>query len=287
MKFKYLSIIFAFSLFFAPANGFSEMLFQDDFESDSSNWSCGSGQLSKWDNGWMECGYTAGFGFEWKMGPGRNGGNAVYSWKKNILALSGYRSESMKWFEGTSVKREIYHRWYMKFPSKIDKVISDGFKFWRYVLRANGNSGPPEIYLNMNPGSGSRIIGSPGFAISFADTSGWIVLPSPNWRDGNWHCHELRMKLNDSGQSNGILQYWMDGVLRYSNTSLDWKARDVNNCGFHRFGVGIGNTTESNAFEMTDWTGIGFDDVAVSTSYIGPGGDTGSPAPPGNLRIIN
>ncbi len=37
---------------------------------------------------------------------------------------------------------------------------------------------------------------------------------------GRWVCIETHTKMNTPGVANGILEEWMDGVLRYSNTAL-------------------------------------------------------------------
>src|SRR5574341_1958324 len=101
-----ITLLMCITLLFSVSNAFSAVLFQDDFESNSGSWTCSNGQLSKWSAGWMYCKQTSGFGDEWKMGAGRNGGKAVYAWKSNKVP-NGYRSESWKWLEGNASK-EIY-----------------------------------------------------------------------------------------------------------------------------------------------------------------------------------
>src|SRR4030042_6564416 len=103
------------AVLFSAKMSSAAVIFQDDFEFDPSNWECKNTQgnywqLSKWSPGSVSCGYTAGFGNEWKMGPGRNSNNAVYAWKNNQVP-NGYRSESQKWLYGSDLKTEIYHRW--------------------------------------------------------------------------------------------------------------------------------------------------------------------------------
>jgi len=257
-----------------------EVLFHDDFESDPSDWVCADGQLSQWSAGYLSCKQTAGFGFEWKMGPGRNSNNAVYAWKSSSVP-NGYRTESQKWLTGTTVKKEIYHRWYMKWPEGLEKDISQGFKLWRYILRENGFSSPPEIYLNIRPNASlshsSLTIYNP--ASGYKD-----LIAVSEFNDDAWHCHELRIKLNSDGVSDGMLQYWLDGelVATYSNLSF---SDSVTGLGIHRFGVGISNVSDP-PWLNDEWLAIAFDDVVISTDYIDPDGSIGGPpARPGGLSV--
>lgn len=259
------------------------IIFQDDFESDSSTWTCSQGQLSKWSSGYMACGSTSGFGPEWKMGPGHNSKNAVYAWKKSGVP-NGYRTESQRWLTGSDVKREIYHRWYMKVPpaAQFNKTIGQGFKFWRYITRANGFSGPSEVYLNVRGGSfatGNLTIYSTGQNAT-GRTPYLDLVPISSFNDNQWHCHELRIKINTAGQADGVIQYWLDGVLKatHSNLMLDNKSGQG---GIHRIGVGIGNVSDS-AWNQSDWSAVAFDDIVVSTDYVGPksGSTTPTPDPP-------
>jgi len=259
-------------------DAYCEILFQDDFESDSSNWSCTSGQLSKWDDGWMYCGTSTGFGAEWKMGPGNNSNNALYAWKRNTVP-NGYRSESMKWLTGSQARREIYHRWYMKVPSSFNKAIDPGFKFWRYLTRPNGQTAH-ETYLNI---CGDTI--QTGVICILPDAMARFDLVNVrDFSDGNWHSHELRLKMNTPGQSDGVIEYWLDGVKKYSNTRVAFGyASDE---AWTQIGVGIGNVSDSPWY-MTDWQATAFDDVVVSTSYVGPiGGGTPSPPVPTTRTIF-
>jgi hypothetical protein len=266
-----ITLLMCITLLFGVSNAFSQVLFQDDFESYSSSWACTSGQLSKWTSGYMYCGSTSSFGAEWKMGEGRNGGKAVYSWKSSQVP-NGYRSESMKWMDTPAA--EVYHRWYMKMPSNLDKSIAEGFKLWRYILRENGFSNPPEIYLNIH---GSTV--KSGSLCIYNGTTGYRdLIPVSAFNDGQWHSHELRLKVNNAGSNDGVIQYWLDGVLKatYNNVSFN---PSVSGMKIHRVGVGIGNTSDS-AWYMSSWTGVGFDDIVVSTSYVGLSGSaTPAPAP--------
>lgn len=260
---------------------FAFILFEDDFESETSDWECGDGQLSAWDEGYMTCNSTSGFGYEWKMGAGHNSGNAVYSWKKSGVP-NGYRSESEKWLSGAELSNEVYHRWYMKVPpaSEYNKAIDEGFKLWRYIARENGYSNPPEVYLNV---SGPTF--ASGNLVTYDIGNSYKVLtPISNFNDGAWHCHELRLKLNDDGSTNGIIEYWLDGVKRASHTGLNFD--NVPNMQVYRIGVGIGNVSDSDWYQ-TEWSAIGFDDVVLSTEYVGlESSDIIPPNSPTGLSVL-
>lgn len=39
---------------------------------------------------------------------------------------------------------------------------------------------------------------------------------------GQWHCVEVHARLNDAGQSNGVMELWVDGASDASRTGLNW-----------------------------------------------------------------
>ena len=249
------------------------IFFKDDFESDPFYWKCtdvlGDGPSSKWSSGFTSCGSTSGFGAEWKMGAGYNSTNALYAWKKKGVP-NDYRSESNRWFTGSDIKTEIYHRWYMKIPTAGNfNKTTDGMKFWRYILRENGYPSPPVIYLNVR--SQNELVDGNLVTIHFL-SGGQPVFNSlvsfSEINDNHWHCHELRIKLNSNGQSDGMIEYWLDGRLRATHINQIFDQNGTTNLAFHRFGVGIGNAGDS-AWDQEEWSAIGFDDIAMSTTRVG------------------
>jgi len=246
------------------------VFFEDDFEGDPSNWICTDGPLSKWEDNYVDPCTTSidGFGALWKMGPGNNSSNAVYSWKKAGLT-NGYRGEGRKWFTGSDVKTDIYHRWYMKVPpaSSFDKRNEEGFKFWRYLMREDGYSNPEVIYLNAYPNS--RLFSETYLTIFNSDMSVLVQLVSiESINDNAWHCFELHMTLNSNGNSNGVVEFWVDGVRTANKTGINWGFDSQQPIAFHNIDFGIGNVSDSDWFQ-TEWSAIGFDDIAVSTTRVG------------------
>src|SRR5690606_34738800 len=90
---------------------------------------------------------------------------------------------------------------------------------------------------------------------------------------GQWKCVEARMRLNDAGQSNGILELWVDGNLDARTTNLNWvgsySAYGINALFLENF-WNAGSPKEQSRY---------FDNLVVSTQRIGCG-DAPEPPPP-------
>jgi hypothetical protein len=253
--------IFLFVFFFA-VNGHTAQFFTEDWETASTTWKCSDSDgvaTTNWDEGYSSCGTPD----EWKICTGRNGGNAMCAYKNNTVP-NGYRSEFNHWFTGANVKREIYHRWYMKFPSTFDKDIPDSCKLWRYINAPNG-SPPNEIYLNFH--GGAKISSSSISVLTNNATREMYAVN--NFNDNQWHSHELRIKMNTQGQSDGVIQYWLDGTQQFSATNLNLGFTSAE--GINRVGVGMGNCSDPE-WDMSAWTAIAFDDIIIAEEYIGPDG---------------
>jgi hypothetical protein len=83
-------------------------------------------------------------------------------------------------------------------------------------------------------------------------------------RRGQWYCLEHMIKANDAGQSNGELAAWIDGKLYIHYQGIRWRSSpDVR---LKRFDLGV--YVHAAAKDNTVW----YDDVALSTGYIGPKG---------------
>ena len=84
--------------------------------------------------------------------------------------------------------------------------------------------------------------------------------------NGNFHALEVHAKMNTTGgSSNGVLEYWLDGVLIYSNSTVRFS--NTTGAQFTNCAVGENHRSPQNgADEYVD-----FDDIAISTAgYIGP-----------------
>ncbi len=269
-----------------PAAARAQVLFQEDFERLPADWNCGTGGTPP---GWSQvypggigCGYTPGFGYELTVGPGHNGGNALYAWKSSVLSSNWeYRSHLSS--STNFAARELYTRWYMRIPPTFDKATNAGCKLWRYL-----STGANAVYLQLNQYAGSTIATG---AISVILRSSTIldVLPNVQHQDDRWHAHELYLKINDatSPPYDGVVEYWLDGVKVFEKRDADFGMSPTDTLTEIYSGFGMGNCSDSPWF-MTSWTALQLDDLVISTTGpIGPIGpaDTLAPAAPTNLTV--
>ncbi len=143
--------------------------------------------------------------------------------------------------------------------------------------------------------AGIRPKGDDFFNASFEPWRDWGRLPSPGrmflytyWmdmkrdRDGHfwgnnleaaekerivldrdrWYCLEQMIQANDAGKANGEMAAWIDGKLYIHYTGFRWRSSPEVKLKRFSFGVYIHQAARDN----TVW----YDDVALSTGYIGP-----------------
>ena len=79
---------------------------------------------------------------------------------------------------------------------------------------------------------------------------------------GQWVCLEHMIKANDVGKANGELAAWIDGKLYIHYKGIRW--RSSSKLMLKRFGLGV--YIHAAEQDNTVW----YDDVALSTGYIGP-----------------
>ena len=258
-------ILFVMAVLLFVNTGHCAVLLSDDFETSAADFACDNNDdipNANWTDGYMNCGVTAGFGQEFKMGTGRGGaGNAMYCWKNNLTALGGYRCYLGNANIGGS-KRNIYTRWYMKIPTaaNYDKTI-EAWKWWRFFT-----SGSSEYYFNSAPGTGGKL--STGNFVSVTNSLLDMGVAMSEVQDDAWHCYEVRTQLNTTGASNGIIQFWLDGVLKYTNNAVSFGGGTSDVVTTVLFG--IGNTSEGVGMDQTSWQGVGFDDIVIADAYVGP-----------------
>jgi hypothetical protein len=85
-----------------------------------------------------------------------------------------------------------------------------------------------------------------------------------------WYCLEHMIKANDPGEANGELAAWIDGRLYVHYTGIRWRtSADVK---LKRFDIGV--YVHEARRDNTVW----YDDVALSTGYIGPAQSDAKPA---------
>jgi len=105
---------------------------------------------------------------------------------------------------------------------------------------------------------------------------------------GRFYTVEVRRRLNDPGQDNGIFQMWIDGTLLSDYRAVRYRVPFNGS-----FGADL--TYGTNFVMISDYVGepvasdqsVYYDDVKISTSYIGLGSaGINPPGPPQNVRLI-
>jgi hypothetical protein len=126
-----------------------------------------------------------------------------------------------------------------------------------------------------------------GDATHHRDSSiGWnIFCGGGSTSDGSWHSIELHIKSETGNTSDGILQWWVDSVLRGNFNDVK---HGLASGGRTIGGFLIGSNAKYPANGRCMY--VDYDDIAVSnTGYIGPLGsksDTIPPSVPKNVRIL-
>ena len=193
--------------------------------------------------------------------PGRGGtGKSLKIWRHSDWPAMNHYSGGLR-YDFPADHSNIFVRYYQKIPIALTLFASDYLKSWRF----NTTGGYGEIYLNFRVGDVAgdmRTLGTWGIF----DGNGWTtVLDNAGLRaiwDGNWHCIEFQL-----GLDNSTLRLWVDGVLQYSNPSYSWSATGYFDFIQH---FAIGNVGDGSAWQNS-WQAIEFDDLVISTTYVGPG----------------
>lgn len=76
-----------------------------------------------------------------------------------------------------------------------------------------------------------------------------------------WYCIEAHVRVNDSGQSNGVIEAWVDDVLVMRYTGMDLSPGDD----YFRAVMGTGSKINTGTRAIARWT----DDLALGTQRIG------------------
>src|SRR5690606_13297239 len=139
---------------------------------------------------------------------------------------------------GTANHREIYWRFYLR--NAAGWTGGGGDKLARGVVFASSDwseaaighvwsAGSGGNYLSADPASGTDTGGTLR-TTHYNDFDHLRWLGATTWRTllfdaahvYQWYCVESRMRLNDAGQSNGVLEFWVDGALEARSANLNW-----------------------------------------------------------------
>ena len=159
----------------------------------------------------------------WQPGE-TDAGHLVRNFGRNPLGTQSH--------DGTDFK-EIYWRMYVKHPAG---AVGRPYKLSRATSFATTNRAQSMIAHVWRSNTKERIYAiDPATGINSSSqlaTTKWNDFTNLKWlglRESNtpidnnqWYCIEARVKLNSTGQSDGIFQLWIDDNLEASHTDLNW-----------------------------------------------------------------
>ncbi len=175
-------------------------------------------------------------------------------------------------------QRELWVRWYIRFEKG---WTWSGLKEFKMLYFYTDGSLAP--YFNFPWGDNNvRLYTQGGGGTDESCTNcGWQTLYGGTASDGSWHAFEVHLKLNNPGTTDGIFEFWIDGVRKIGNTNVNYTGAG-NPTGFVRFELGDNG---SNFWPTPGCHPVDYDDVAISnTGYIGPLSDAARPSAPTSLR---
>ncbi len=178
--------------------------------------------------------------------------------------------------------REIYYRVYMRLqkgwqgnPYKLSRATIMAKSDWSQAMIAHlwGDNGQK---LALDPASCTDTLGA-------VKCSGYNDFNNIRWigaksgltpvyggsHDDQWLCVEAHVRLNDSGQTNGLHEFWMGGTLEARREGLNFLG------GYKEYGINavfFENYWNSGSPRLQERT---LDNIVVSTQRIGCAADSG------------
>jgi hypothetical protein len=149
-----------------------------------------------------------------------------------------------------------------------------------YLTAYRCDSVPDDYYCVNSPNSYQK---------NDAYASWGAVPPTTKYADGKWNRIDFHVKMNNLGQSNGILEWSWNGTIVESHTNVVWKeAGSTSGKGWNGFALGGNSNNTWSSTPAEQWYAI--DDVVVSTTPIAtdsiPPQDQGSPNPVQGVRVV-
>jgi hypothetical protein len=277
-----LTAAFCVMLLFSPAN--AKVILDEGFE---------SGRL------------TGDWVYYWEFGDSVNSGwetrpEFVHSGKQSFRLTSMARDGQEN---GSNIRRffmpgvdKCYFRWYAKFAEDFDQ---GNLMHWVII----GGSRVDNKWSCYDSTAGNRPNGKNFFITTLDPWRDWGRNPAPGAlqfysyfpemkidRDGvhyygnmfgpekpflvergTWHCYEVMVKLNKPGSHDGEQAFWVDGKKIYHQTGIRW--RDTEDLRLNSLMLDV--YVHQSRHDNTCW----FDDVKISTEYIGPLKESTKPAP--------
>ncbi|ALC16847.1 polysaccharide lyase [Desulfuromonas soudanensis] len=175
---------------------------------------------------------------------------------------------------------DIYIQYYIKFPSnylhRIDSPSNNKFiRLWTETYSDVGQIGASAMRGNLSNIFAEAQQWECGPIGEGNLTTSWSLTPSDL---GKWLRFEWRFK-PDTGSGNGAIEFWVDGIKKFSYTNLN-----LCDAPYLKNGYLMG-WSNSGFAEQTD---IYIDDVTFSTNYIGEKlPNVKYISPPDNLEVIS
>jgi hypothetical protein len=182
--------------------------------------------------------------------------------------------------DGTALYRDVFWRMHVRLQpgwrgggaDKLSRAIGFASRDWAEAMIAHVWSGKDKdaAYLALDPASGTDQFGllQTEKYNDFAKLR-WLGFTrgnTPLFADsaaGRWYCVEAHARLNDSGQSNGTFELWIDGRLDARKDGLNW-AGMVPTYGINA--IFLENYWNSGAVQPEERY---FDNFVVATQRIG------------------
>lgn len=107
--------------------------------------------------------------------------------------------------------------------------------------------------------------GGDASSFSYGAAPPYLMTPPDRHWDAPWTCMEVHIKLNTPGSSDGVLEFWVDGTQYLSYTA--YNVRGTATTGWKRVEIGVQADRQfSDPIDEERY----WDDVVISSSYIGP-----------------
>lgn len=256
-------------LFFCATGAFSEILLEDDFETDD--------DLAKW------------------MHPFDADGDIQY----NSFAHTGDQSARIYYYvpagepEHRSTDRALNA--YFAESEGIETINVRGYFYIPFVNHPHDGSSRTYRKLFYIKGhdwvSWSQTVSvtdddwgeTPSMGLTAGGAENVIGLAKVTYDE--WHCLELHLDLNTPGSADGTVRIWLDGDMVYENTSAETRESDED---VPLKNVQIGEQVDKNGDTESREEYRYWDDIVITDgTYIGPVQDnqTSQLAPPLNMSI--
>lgn len=183
--------------------------------------------------------------------PGRGGsGKSMKTWRNGTAWTGNNYHGSLQWFFPAG-ENLIYIRWYMRTPAD----FSPGAGVYDQKLFRLNTVSEDEIYfyliennLHICPNNGG------------ADCKVTPLNGDVNWRDGDWHAHQLYVNL-----STATVTYWIDGgePTYHVDAVANMPPSSTTFAQMQHFPIGNTNMDE---YYQSGWKEIDVDDLVIATT---------------------